>query len=288
MKLYVGKKSWMIFSVVLGLFLIFTLTTAIGADIGEKLLEKFKEFEPVEPLLPPDVKIQTEFVAGEGAAVGNIQKIQGNAYVIHKNKKVAYLLKNDLPLFTGDTLITAARARINAVMNDQSVMALAPNSKLVIDQSVYDPKKEERSSVMGVLFGQARFIVKKIMGQPSFSVKTPTAVCGVRGSDFAISVGPATEELSSIQKFFKKFSLVPEAHALVPGAMVTVVVTGQGTTVTFVGSIGALQTVAPLSVCAAVTGSAAIAPAVVGAAAAATLTAVGPGLVALSMPPHFD
>ncbi|MFC1859893.1 FecR domain-containing protein [Thermodesulfobacteriota bacterium] len=198
------------------------------------------------------------------------------------------MLKNDYQLYTGDTLITAVRSRVSTVMNDESAIAISPNTKLVIDKSVYDPEKDERSSLLSLLFGRARFIVNKIAGKPSFTVNTPTSVCGVRGSDFAISVSPAEKQISSIRKFFKKFSLVKEAHAQIPGLLISVVVTGEATTVSFVGSIGAVQTVAPLSVCAAVTGGAAITPVVVGAAAAATLSTVGPGLAALSMPPHFD
>jgi hypothetical protein len=281
---------WCVPAIVAASLLLFG--TSIGADDSQRYLENFKVFEPAKPLLDPDIQIKAEFVKGKGARIGHVQKIQGKVYVIHKGEKVAYVLKKKLPLFTGDTLITEKRSRVNAAMNDKSVFAVAPLSKLVIDKSVYDPEKNTRNSLMSVLWGQVRFIADKVAGKPNFTVKTKTAVCGVRGSDFAISVGPAGENTSSMQKqrnFFADLFLVKEAHAFVPGVLMTTVVTGSATTVGFAGTVGAMQVVGANSLCAAVAGVTAVAPVAIGAAAAsAVLNSVGPGLATLSMPPEYQ
>ncbi len=140
------KGMWCVPVIVAAFFLLFG--TSIGADNSQKYLKNFKVFEPAKPFLDPDIQIKPEFVEGKGARIGHIQKIQGKVYVIHKGEKVAYLLKKKLPLFTGDTLITEKRSRVNAAMNDKSVFALAPLSKLVIDKSVYDAEKNTRNSLM--------------------------------------------------------------------------------------------------------------------------------------------
>jgi len=283
-----GKKRWRIFVCFFCIFFIFSATRNADAVDWRKLLDRFKEFKPAKPLLSPDISIKTEFVTGKGDPVGSVQKTQGTVYVIHKNEKVAYPLKKNNPLFAGDTLITQSRSRVYSAMYDQSNFVLAPNSKLVVRELVYDPKKKKGSSVLGLLFGRLRCKARKILNR-RYTVRTPTAVCGVRGSDFALSVGPADAERSSINRFFNNFSLVREAHAQGIESMVTVLVTGPTTTVTFTGSIGALQLVAPASMSAATTGAAAIASTGIGAAtAAATLTMIGPELAILSMPPHID
>ncbi len=275
--------------IIIGLFVGINVAVSADMDLGKKLLNNFKLFEPVEPLLPPDVKIEPKFVEGTEANVGHVQKTQGKVYVIHKDDSVAYRLKKNYSLFSGDTLITSKRARINAVMKDKSVFALSSSSKMVIDKSVYDPEKDTRTSIIGVLFGRVRFIVKKLTGKSRFTVKTQTAVCGVRGSDFAISVRPATEETSSIDNFFARFSLVRKAHAFIPGALITTALTGPGSTVGLTGVIGGTTIVGPASVAGVVTGAAASASFTVGSAAAtAALGAVGPGLASMSMPPEFD
>ncbi len=262
-------------------------------DIGntaENLLDTFqKEYKPPVPLLPPDVGVKPGFEAGEGVAVGNVQMVQGDVYVVHKSSRSAYQLKENLPLFAGDALIAGERSRLNAKLNDKSAFALAPNSKLVIDESVYDPSKDERSSLLSLFFGKARLIVSKIQGKSQYEVKTPTAVCGIRGSDFGLSVSPVEKKSSALKKNFASFLAVPNAYAQPAAApLMTIVVTGPETTVGFAGAIGATQTVGPASACAAVAGASATTPVAVGAAAAlGALNAVGPGLASLSMPPGY-
>lgn len=277
---------------ILGFFTVFCILffnfslTAESAGISDRLLQLLeKEYKPVEPLIPPDIKIMPEFQPGAGPTIGNLQLVQGDAYVIHKGRNAAYPLLKGSPLFTNDTLVTGDRSRISVTLNDKSVFTLAANSKITIDESVYDAQKNERQSTLSVLFGRARFIVSKLAGSPNYTVKTPTAVCGVRGSDFAIAVVPETIQLSFFNSILPRIGLIREAHAQMPG-MMTVIVTGPGTNVGFAGLLGPTMAVGPASVTAAIMGGAAISPIGVAAAAAAgALNAVGPGLASLGMPP---
>ena len=286
------RKRFVLLAVlgIIGSYFIGDISITASVGLADRLMGKFKEvYKPIEPLIPPDVTVKPGFKVGKGPVIGNIQMVQGEGLVIHKGESAAYKLKKDYPLFTGDMLVAKERSRLNARMHDKSVFALAPNSKMVIDKSIYDPEKNERSSLLGLLFGRARFIVAKISGKPNYTIKTPTAVCGVRGSDFALAVSPNADKTSSLQNYFSSLNLTKEALAAPQaGALLTAVVTGPGTTVSFGGTIGVVQIVGPVSVCSAAAGASAISPIVVGAAAAgAALGAVGPGLAALSMPPGF-
>ncbi len=289
----ITRKKKLSFSVIvlLGTCLVFSLSTLYSADKGTQLLDNFKTYKPKVALMPPDVSIQTEFVGGLERRVGRVQKVQGKVYVIHKSDKRAYRLKTTHPLFEGDTLITGSRSRINAAMDDKSVLAMAPNAKLVISKLEYSPKKNTRSTVMGLFWGSARFIVKKLSGKPSYQVKTVTAVCGVRGTDFAVSVSPAPEgkKSSALNQFLAWVNPVREAHAVAPGALITTVLTGPGSTLGLTGTIGGTTLVGEFSVAAVVEGAVASASTFVGSAAAGgALGAVGPGLATLSMPPEFE
>lgn len=275
-------KFWFGIILIATLFLIVNVSGLIGADDSEKLLKNFKIVKPPESLMPSDVTIKTGFASGPGRQIGTIQKIRGEAYVIHKNDKTAYRVRNNYPLFTGDTMITSDESSIDAVMNDRSLITLASYSKITLTESVYDPKKETRSSLVDVLFGQVRFIVVKITGSPNYKVKTPTAVCGVRGTDFCISVIPASVKTS-------RFDIVRKAYALEPASLITTVITGPGSTVEFAGLAGPTTIVGPSSVAAAEAGMAATGATFVGPAAAGTvMNAVGPGLATMRMPPGFE
>jgi hypothetical protein len=276
----------------IGLLAVCVLFAASGlysADEGQRLLQRFGIFEPEAPLLPSDVTVAKYFVPGRGAPIGTVQKVQGKVYVIHEKQKTAYPLKADHTLHVEDTLITGGRSRLNAVMNDKSMIAMAPQAKLVLAESEYDPDKNVRSSVMGLLWGSVRFLVKKISGEPNYVVKTPTAVCGVRGTDFAVSVSPGAY-VSALDRAVASLAMVRPAHAqAVPGALTTTVVTGTDSTVSLAGTVGAPSMVGSTSVAAVTTGFASTPPFFVGASAAlGVLNAVGPGLATLAMPPWME
>lgn len=285
------KKTIIYCLVILGVFLTTSISVLYSEDSGHKLLENFKIYEPEIPLIPDDVKLSDRFVEGVGEKIGQIQQVQGKAYVIHFGQKIAYRLKNNNPLVVSDTLITFSKSRLNALMNDKSVLALAPLAKLTITKAEYSPAENTRSTVMDLIWGSARFIVKKISGEPDFTVKTKTAVCGVRGTDFAVSVAPAdgAKKVSALNQFLAFLSPVQEAHALVPGALITTALTGPGSTVGLTGALGGTTIIGPASVAGAIDGAAATLATFVGdAAAAGVLGSIGPGLASMSMPPGFN
>jgi hypothetical protein len=275
------------------LFLFLFLRNGIGVTPltanPERLLENFqKEFEPTKPLIPPGIIFKTGFVEGAGPIIGLVQMEQGQVYVVHQGQTAAYQLKKDFPLFMGDWVVTGEKSRINIGLQDQSVFSLAPFTKLTIDKSVYDRQTGARSSRLSLFFGRARFVVTPGLSKESnYEVKTPTAVCGVRGSDFALAVTPNADAMTS----FRPFSLgqifsFSTAYAAVPEYLLTTLVTGPNTVVIFSGTVGPAQTVGPFSTSAAAGSGAALMPASVGTAAGEALNTVGPGLASSSMPPQ--
>lgn len=290
MKISKNRKLSISVVIMLGIGLVFGLTSLYSMDPSLSLLDNFKSFKPPESLIPEDVTTRPDFVGGLERKVGKVQKVQGKVYVIHKGDKFAYRLKAKHPIFEGDTIITESRSRINAAMNDKSVLAMAPNAKLTVAKLQYEPKSNTRSTTMGLLWGSARFIVKKLSGKPDFLVKTQTAVCGVRGTDFAVSVAPAPEEQSSLgHKILAWLNPAREAHAFVSGALITTALTGPGSSVGLTGVVGSTTVIGPTAVAAAVTGASAGSAMVVGATAASgVLGSVGPGLATLGMPPHME
>jgi len=285
-----NKKVFLFTLFVSAVFVMSGISITRSGSLVDKFLDNFKkEYKPEEPLVPPEVTVKAGFSVGKGLPIGKIQMAQGEVLVIHKGDNSAYRMEKDFPVFSEDTLVTGERSRANVKLNDRSVFSLAPVSKMVIDRSIYDPAKKERSSLLSLLFGRARFIVAKLKGKSEYTVKTPTAVCGVRGSDFALAVTPAQEEVASSGRPVFAIKLINEAHALVPGLLMTTVVTGANTTVGFAGLVGAVQTIGPVSVCAATMGAAAVPGITVGAAAAGgALGTVGPGLASVSMPPGIE
>ncbi len=285
------KKIVIYCLIILGALLTTSISVLYSGSSEHKLLEKFKSYEPETPLIPKEVQISPKFVEGVGEKIGRVQLSQGKVYVIHFGQKIAYQLKKNNPLVARDTLITFSKSRLNAIMNDKSILALAPLAKLTLTKSEYSPAAKTRSTVMDLIWGSARFIVKKISGKSEYTVKTKTALCGVRSTDFAVSVAPADEgkKVSALNQFLALLNPVQEAHALVPGTFITTVLTGTGSTVGLTGTIGGTTIVGPTSVAGATGGFAATGAFFVGPGTAfGVLDSIGPQLASMSMPPGFD
>ena len=107
---------------------------------------------------------------------------------MHTDRKYGYEAKKGLPLYNGDTLFTRSPGAMTIVLKDNSKMALAADTSLVINKSIYDPAGKSRMSFVSMLAGKARFLVTKLSDyrHSRFNVKTGSSVVGVRGSDFII------------------------------------------------------------------------------------------------------
>ena len=142
-------------------------------------------------VLPEDVVVSDTFYPGFGAPIGQIQRVRGEVVGVHSHAETqGFRLRPKNRLYKDDTIYTMEKGKIRFRMNDGSILSLASQTKLELNKSVYDRKKKSRSSFLNMAFGKARFLVVKLVNfkRSEFKVKTPTAVCGVRGSDYVIEV----------------------------------------------------------------------------------------------------
>ena len=170
-------------------FLCLMTNIALGADAV--LMADGNRLEEIRELyVAPDL----------GVNIGKADMVQGKAVVIHSGSPAAFWIREDIPLFKDDAVITLKGGRIRLQLNDGSILTLASETKLVLNQSVYDPESQTRSSFINMTFGKARFLVKKIkdITDSNFKIRTPTAVVGIRGSDFIITADISSTEVVTL------------------------------------------------------------------------------------------
>ena len=88
-----------------------------------------------------------------------------------------------------DTVVTArARARLEFV--DKTTVNITEQSKITIDEFVYDPKQGSGKLAMKMVQGTARYASGQIAknSPQNVNVSTPTATVAVRGTDFSMTV----------------------------------------------------------------------------------------------------
>jgi hypothetical protein len=97
------------------------------------------------------------------------------------------------PVAQGDTIKTAAGAWCEVLLKEGSFVKIDENSEVTAEKLAVEAGKREFS--FSFLRGKALWMVKKLGKKTAsvFAVRTPAAVCAVRGTDFSMLVEPSGE-----------------------------------------------------------------------------------------------
>lgn len=92
----------------------------------------------------------------------------------------------------GDELRTERVGRIRVVFQDDTVLTVSDDSRVVIDEQVFDPNRGKARSVLSLLQGKVSALVSEYYHQSGavYQVRTATAVAGVRGTEFVVTYDP--------------------------------------------------------------------------------------------------
>ena len=166
--------------------------------------------------------------------VGRSIIVIGDAWVLYGNNKTK--LTPGHILRQSDIIVTGKRGRVRLSMSDGSRVYISPKTRISLKQ--YARKgKSTLVARFDMFWGKARFWVQKLTTRKSrFDVHSTTAVIGVRGTDYEVSI-PMPKNADSMA-FDSQLSLdsLPPAPTNVSLESGAVVVTG---------SNGSQQTLAP-------------------------------------------
>ncbi len=80
---------------------------------------------------------------------------------------------------------------------DATKLALGANSSLVLDSVVFDPDPAKSSFITTITKGVFRFVTGNLP-KKSYTIHTPNATIGIRGTVFSLSVLPAEQPDGSV------------------------------------------------------------------------------------------
>ena len=122
------------------------------------------------------------------ADVGQIKVATGQVFVDRNGQSLSGRV--GLVLEADDVLRTGSDGSVGITMRDNSLLSAGPNSILSLERFEFDATTSEgrfdarlRRGTLAVVSGR---IAKK--SPQSMTVRTPSAVLGVRGSEFVVSV----------------------------------------------------------------------------------------------------
>jgi hypothetical protein len=150
------------------------------------------------------------------ASVATIESLEGQPYAIRKLRKVSLQVGSSLE--ERDNLYTKAGSLV-IKMKDGSLVRLGKESHFKV--KTYRAEKNNVDRKLVLFKGDIRLEVNKIGEGETFSIRTPTAVAGVRGTDFNVNYDP---EASTPSTRVTVFSGLVACHSIQTGLGATTLV----------------------------------------------------------------
>ena len=94
-------------------------------------------------------------------------------------------------LQSADVVSTGSDGAVGITLNDDSLLSAGANSRLSLDRFVHEPSTNQGRLDVSLNRGTLAVISGRIAKQSpdAMTVRTPTAILGVRGTEFAVKVG---------------------------------------------------------------------------------------------------
>jgi len=122
--------------------------------------------------------------------IGLIKSFEGSVVFERARTKQSVKVTGTESVLFRDVAETDEESRLELEFDDKSVLTLGEDTSLVINEMIFDPAKQTRKTIVEVAYGNIRVKASKLESKNTdFEVKTPTAVIGVRGTEFVVSVG---------------------------------------------------------------------------------------------------
>lgn len=145
---------------------------------------------PLRALVPAIVALAALAAAlpagAQSARIGEVQEVFFDAYGTpqaqpRRNLYVA------TPVFAQERVETVVNGGVAMIFADNTRFRVGPESVVTLDRFVYNPNATGGELALSLTKGTFRYISGKVPG-PGVQLRTPSALIGIRGTDFFVSV----------------------------------------------------------------------------------------------------
>ncbi len=127
-------------------------------------------------------------VVAEDLVVGSLKTVEGEAFIDRSGE--TFDARPGFRLQQGDTLRTGADGAIGALLRDDTLLSLGPDSALTIDEFVFSPGENKMAMLLRMLRGLATYVSGKMaeLAPDAVRFETPVGTIGVRGTRFVVKI----------------------------------------------------------------------------------------------------
>ncbi|MBW1896229.1 MAG: FecR domain-containing protein, partial [Deltaproteobacteria bacterium] len=160
------------------------------------------------------------FSVAAAQEIGKVAKVRGTAHIVRKDVDRPIAVSVGMPVYLNDEVRTAAKSSLRIKLEDGSILTLGPKGHLQLSHFEFEPEKKKRSALFDMFRGKLRVFAKdhETYKKKDFKIKTPTAICGVRGTLFLVWV--LSDEVTKVFCFKKEVGV---ANVYSPGEVVVLV-----------------------------------------------------------------
>jgi len=141
--------------------------------------------------------LPASYVSAAEPTVGEITFASGSVDIMRGGMLTVHATAGSR-VYKGDVIKTGDNSKAEITMPDESTLYLGARSKMEMKEYSINRADGNRNGLIKALSGKIRFAVAKIIRvgagglgswkKTNFSIETPTAIAGVRGTDFVIIV----------------------------------------------------------------------------------------------------
>ena len=140
----------------------------------------------------PSALSKTTKDSQQAVKIGAVEEVSGYAQI---ERDQPYEVIQNFSVQSYDKAQTEA-GRMGIRFVDDTTIKITEHSMVVIDEFVFDPNPDNSKLALNLVKGTARFtsgLINKIP-KKNMQVRTNSAVVGIRGTDFSVTVNPDTSE----------------------------------------------------------------------------------------------
>jgi hypothetical protein len=120
--------------------------------------------------------------------VGIVKSLVGDVVVLRNDAPIK--AEGNMKLLKGDQIRTGANGKVGLIFEDDTIISIGPNSRIVIENFLFQPNEKRLSFIARILQGTASYLSGQIakLAPDLVRIETPQATVGMRGTHVLIKV----------------------------------------------------------------------------------------------------